>query len=313
MKIEEVLTKLKELDLSTYPASQIRELMNQFGIMCSMQVFFHPGKVVMRARPHENDSIRFFKKDDFSFKPQQFNTTYQRASTPNQTMFYATAIPEDIEPGELDSMRIIGVVESLPQLRDSTSSLYKKISFGRWEVAEDLRLLAIIHKENYFSESSFTRELVNAYNEATSNIPPDILAVEPDIIEKSLLIQSYLADEFSKESINADYDYMISAIFSEIATTKGFDGIFYPSVRVGGKGFNIAITPEATKKLKLVVAGECSLYKYNDHTMVGNDAIVTLQGDEDDFKLIDLEDNSQEDLLNILGVASLEELQSKTD
>ena len=54
----------------------------------------------------------------------------------------------------------------------------------------------------------------------------------------------------------------------------GYDGVFYPSVRVGGKGFNIAITPEATKKLGLYVAGECSIYKLKDHTIIGNDVMM---------------------------------------
>ena len=58
-----------------------------------------------------------------------------------------------------------------------------------------------------------------------------------------------MANEFAKENINEDYDYMISAVFSEMATKNRVDGIIYPSVRVGGKGFNIAITPKATEKL----------------------------------------------------------------
>lgn len=310
MKIENVIEGLKNLDLSKYPETEIRELFNKIGKICSMQVMFHKGKVTTRARPHENESVRYSKKSDFSYKPQKFNKTYQRASTPYQTMFYATVVPDSIEEGELDNMRIIGVIESMPQLRDKTSSLYKKISFGKWEVIEDLRLLAIIHKESYFVESSYTRELVNAYEQATRNIPQEILCEHPDIVEKSLLIQSYLADEFSKENIEGDYDYMISAIFSEIATKKGYDGIFYPSVRVNGKGFNIAITPQATKKLKLIVAGECSLYKHKDHTVVGNDAVIQLEGNEEEFQLIDFENNLQQELLNKIGVKSIEDLKN---
>ncbi len=264
----------------------------------------------MRARPHENETIRYNKKTDFSFKPQEFNKTYQRASTPHETMFYATAIPEKLEEGELESMRIVGVVESLPAMRDKTSSLYKKISFGKWEVVEDLKLMAIIHKDTYFQQSSYTRELVEAYNIATQNIPNEILNEIPDIVEKSLKIQTFLADEFAKEDISDDYDYMISAIFSEIAIKRGFDGIFYPSVRTSGQGFNIAITPEATKKLRLVVSGECSLYKHKDHTVVGNDAIVKLNGDEEEFVLVDLPYNHQKECLEQIGLKSLDELKN---
>lgn len=310
MKIDEIINGLQKLNLANYPEQEIRELLNQIGKICSMQVFFHPGKVVMRARPHENETVRYSKKTDFSFKPQEFNKTYQRASTPYKTMFYATAIPEKLEEGELENMRIVGVVESLPALRNKTSSLYKKISFGKWEVVEDLRLMAIIHKDTYFEKSSYTRELVEAYNTATKNIPPEILNEIPDIVEKSLKIQTYLADEFAKENITADYDYMISAIFSEIAIKRDFDGIFYPSVRTAGQGFNIAITPEARKKLKLVVAGECSLYKHKDHTVVGNDAIIKLIGDEEEFELVNLPYNHQKECLEQIGLKSLDELKN---
>lgn len=308
MEIETIITELQKLNLSQYPEQEIRALLNNIGKMASMQVNFHPGKIVMRARPHESENMRFTKKSDLSFKPQQFNKTYQRASTPNETMFYATAVPDKLQPGELDSLRIIGVLESMPELRNNESSLYKKISFGKWEVVENLKLLAIVHRESYFKESSYTRELVGAYNTSIENIPNEILKDQPDIIERSLKIQTYLADEFAKEDISHDYDYMISSLFSEIAVKNGFDGIFYPSVRVLGKGFNIAITPKATEKLQLIVAGECSLYKHKMHTIVGNDAIVELVGNEDEFVLVDLPNNLQKVCLNQIGIESLEEL-----
>jgi hypothetical protein len=310
MDVHEIIDNLKKLNLADYPEKEIRGLLNQIGKICSMQVFFHPGKVVMRARPHENETIRYRKKSDFSFKPQEYNKTYQRASTPHETMFYATAIPEKLEEGELDNMRIVGVVESLPAMRDKTSSLYQKISFGKWEVVEDLRLMAIIHKDSYFEKSSFTRELLEAYDQATQNIPEEVLKEIPDIVEKSLTIQTFLADEFAKENITADYDYMISALFSKIVIEKGFDGIFYPSVRTGGQGFNIAITPEATKKLRLVVAGECSLYKHKDHTTVGNDAIIQLKGNEDEFDLVNLPYNHQKECIEQIGLKTLDELKN---
>lgn len=310
MEIEEIIESLKKLDLATYPENEILELFNHIGLICTMQVFFHPGKIVMRARPHENETIRYRKKSAFSYKPQEFNKTYQRASTPHKTMFYATAIPENVQPEELNNMRIIGVVESIPAMRDKTSSAYKKISFGRWEVVEDLRLMAIIHKNTYFEKSSYTRELVESYNLATQNIPDDYLKKVPNIVEKSLKIQTFLADEFAKENIRGDYDYMISALYSKIITEKGFDGIFYPSVRTSGQGFNIAITPEATKKLKLVVAGECSLYKHKDQTAVGNDAIVKLNGNEEEFDLVNLPYNHQKECLEKINIKTLDELKS---
>lgn len=299
MDITTIIEQLKNLDLSTYPKDEILSLFKQVGKIGHVVVTFHRGKSVMRARPNYNGE-RFEKKSDYSFKPQEYNKTYQRASTPNQTMFYATAIPETLQPGELDNMRVIGVAETIPMLRDKTKSGYQKVSFGRWYVHEDIHLLAIVQKDKYAEESSYTKELADAYKQFIATTPQDIL-------ERSLAYTTFLADEFSKEDIRGDYDYMISALFSELATQRGLDGVLYPSVRVGGKGFNIAITTEATKKMGLYVAGECSMYKLKDHTVVGNDAIVELKGTEEEFKLIEI-DSHQKECLAQLGVTSIDDL-----
>ncbi len=299
MEITELIKRFKELDLTTYPREEILSLFKQVGKIGYIVMSFHPGKSVMRARPNFNGE-RFEKKSDYSFKPQEYNKTYQRASTPNQTMFYATAIPENLQPGELNNLRVIGIAEAIPMLRDKTKSGFQKVSFGRWVVQEDIHMLAIIQKQEFAAASSYTKELAGAYNEFIDTTPADIAG-------RSLAFTSFLADEFSKAEIRGDFDYLISALFSELTTQRGLDGIFYPSVRVGGQGFNIAITPEATKKLKLYVAGECSIYKIKDHTVMGNDAIIELDGNEETFKLQELEPD-RDACLAQLGVKSIDEL-----
>jgi hypothetical protein len=264
-----------------------------------MVVTLNVGKSLMRARPNYNGE-RFSKKSDFSYKPEELNETYQRASTPYQTMFYATSIPEKVEKGELDNARIIGVAETIPMLRNREQSGYQKISFGRWYVEEDIKLIAIVHEKNFYKESSYTRELFEAHENFMKQVPEEIA-------EKSIKILNFLAAEFSKKEIAKDYEYMISAIFSENMVNNGLDGIIYPSVRVDGKGFNVAITPNATKKLKLYVAGECSIYKLKDQVVIGNDAIIELDGNQNEFKLIDIE-NHQKECLEKLGIKSIDEL-----
>lgn len=84
MEIEQVIEGLSKLDLSTYPEAEIRSLLNNIGQMASIVVMYDRGKCVMRARPNFNGE-RFSKKSEFSFKPQEYNKTFQRASTPYQT------------------------------------------------------------------------------------------------------------------------------------------------------------------------------------------------------------------------------------
>lgn len=303
MEIDEIIAAFKNLDLTTYPYEEIKHLINQLGPVAHMSVSYHKGKSIMRARPNYGDE-KFRAKKEFSFKPQELNLTYQRASTPHSTMFYGTTVPDKLEPGELDNMRVIGLVETIPFLRDnSIEKGFQKISFGRWEVIEDINLLAIIHYDNYHGESSFTRELYDDFKNNIANAPEDIR-------DKSEKFLEFLASEFAKEEIVDDYDYMISAIFTEMAVKKGLDGILYPSVRATGRGFNIAITPEATKKMQLIVAGECSTVKFEGTTYLGNDAIAELSGNEKDDEIFEMRalDQGIKRILAQLGLTDVNQL-----
>jgi hypothetical protein len=303
MHIDKIIERIQKLDLSTYPVEEIRFLMNQVGPMAHMFVSYHRGKSLMRARPnYENEEFR--TKKEFSYKPQALNDKYQRASTPFKTMFYATTVADMLEPGESANMRVIGMVETIPFLRDSKIEKgYQKISFGRWEVNEDINLLAIIHKGSFHGENGFIRMLFNDY---TKNLALE----QPEIREKSEKFCRFLAEEFGKDNISNDYDYLISAIYSEMAIKKGLEGILYPSVRAGGQGFNVALTPEATKKLKLVVAGECSAVKFNGTTYLGNDAIVELSGEEADDEIFEMKPLNEglNRILKQIGISDVNQL-----
>ena len=302
MSIDNLIDSLKNLDLSTYPNKEIRTLLGEIGRFSTLELYFHRGREVMRARVNENEEIRYRKKSDLSYKPQQFNITYQRASTPNRTMFYASCLSENPNDNEIQTMRIPCILESIPEMRDNNSSFFKKISLGIWEVIDDLKLFPIILNESYYKKTFFLKDLVDYYKR--SNVLFDQI-----LSEKSEKIQLFLANEFAKENIENNCDYMISAIFTELMTENKYDGIFYPSVRTGGKGFNIAITPKATEKLRLIVAGECSVYKYKMETRVGNNAMVRLNGNEEEFDMIDLENSSkiESELVDQLGFDSIED------
>ena len=158
MSIDNLIDSLKNLDLSTYPEKEIRYLLQQIGKISAIELTFHKGRQVMRARVNNNDS-RYRKKTDLSYKPQQFNITYQRASTPNRTMFYASCLSENPNDNEIQSMRIPCILESIPEMRDNNSSFIKKITFGRWEVIDDLRLFPIILNETYYQNTIFLKEI----------------------------------------------------------------------------------------------------------------------------------------------------------
>lgn len=300
MDVGEIINNLRELNLSKYPYFEAKELIRNFGEVGCITFTLHPTKTITRART----GIDYTNKSDLSYKPQKFNDKCQRASTPNKTMFYGTIIEEE---RSLIDTRIIAASECSVLLRGGLESTgIEKITYGRWQVVNDINLLTIVHKD-IFSDvaNKLLKELQNAYEGFAEEFP--------DIEEKNYLIMRFLAEEFSKKNIANDYDYFLSAIFSEFATSDlGYDGIMYPSVQAGGDlGFNVAITPEAVdKNLKLDIVGESTLYKNQGKSIIIVDKISSMES----WSYLDSISNSQRDndvILNELGISSFDELKAE--
>lgn len=305
-QINEVISALKGLDLSKYPIAEIERLIPFFGKVAIIEYNLHAGKTILRARP-EDDQWPYTTRSANCYKPQQFNTTYQRASTPNQTMFYGSMIPEELEKRDLDSERLIVSREASPWLRDNNTCGVKRITYSKWEVTSDIKLIAILQHKEFYDASSLTRKVVNDFHQFIKD--------HQDYEESSILVSDYMAHEFAKEGTSEDYNYLISAVYTNYILTKGFDGVMYPSVRVNGQGFNIAITPEASDhKLKLIGAGECTMYKRFKETLIDNDTIAIIEDEHKPFHYQRIEakyHTGETNSLAAFGVKTREELCSK--
>lgn len=311
MTINELITKLKSFDLRTYPYAEIKNLLKEnIGEILIVGRTFHKGRQLMRGRLNERYDVRYTKKSDLSYKPKELNKEYQRASTPYNTMFYACYLSDNPSDEEISSMRIPCVMETIyKEFNDKKSSFYKKMTFGRWEIVEELKLFPLFLSDNFSEKTSFLKGIKESYDKNLKEIE------NKEVAEKSRKILTYLANEFSKENINDDYDYMISAIFTEIITELGYDGVLYPSVRTVGKSFNIAITPKATEKLKLIAVTESSLYKHKENTKMGNDASIELLKNEEKFELKQSDEflEQQYFLMDSLGFNSFEDFKDYCD
>jgi hypothetical protein len=262
-KIKEIINQLKDLDSSKFPKTEIQDLMRNVGPICDIIIHFKEGTPIIRGRPNKL-SERFEFKSDYSFKPQCYNKTYQRASTPDNTMFYGV-VPNikdisNITSNELMAMRLSVFSELFHNGLNIEET--PKISFGRWQVkkGEQLNVLAIIQEDKYKESNELLSELRVAYD---CFVNQDI---DKNLRNNSLNYGTYLANEFSKAEITSDKDYMISAVYSEIVSKhKQFDGILYPSVRAEGRYFNITIKPDVLNcKLELTDVGECPINKTKD-------------------------------------------------
>ena len=239
----EIINKLKQLDLKTYPYFEIKELIRDMGMMCFMVMTLHTGKLITRARLGHN----FTKASDLSYKPQVLNNTCQRASTPNSTMFYGCIVRGDFD---LKDTRYIAACESsqIIRNRNDESETLEYITFGQWEVIKDINLIAVIHKDCFKeANNSLLKELNDAYE--------TFIKLHPTLDSDIDAATDFLAKEFSKKNVdNKDYNYLISSVFTEVVISDhDYDGVMYPSVQAEGNyGFNVAIKPKSVdEKMKL--------------------------------------------------------------
>ena len=271
------IQKLKELNLSNYPVDEINRIMKEFGKFGVVLMTLHERKSIIRARPNEANET-FKNVSEISYKPAKFNTTFQRASTPNTTLCYGCVVPENIAEGELDNARVTSIFEASKLYRQEIENGEEKITFSRWVVTKDIPLIAIVYHKDFINNSSHTNELHTAYQK--------FLKENPNDIANSNAVTEYLASEFAKKETPHDYDYLISALFTEVALQHGFAGVYYPSVRAEGKGFNVAIHPDfVDNNMTPIVAGECSLYKKAKHIVLDNDTITEIANGQTTFEV----------------------------
>lgn len=282
-----IINELKSLDLSTYPYEQILEIIQSIGNIGSIKIDLPVGKSIIRSRPNEPEIV-FSSRKELSYKPATANTTYQRASTPYQTMFYGCPIPDSNQEGAEGSARVCTTFETSYLMRDNQDG-EQKMTFSRWRVKKPISVFIFCHNKDFYTKNPWVNILFQEYLKNAQKM-------RDDEFQSSLMLNSFFADEFAKRVADKhDYNYMISAIFSEITikTQKGeMGGIYYPSVRADGMAYNIAIKPERVKdSLELVAAGECTLYKIGQKCFLDAETACIITDDSQPFKLMPIQDN----------------------
>lgn len=262
--------------------------------------------------PHEREITRAIRSfpglsalNHLSYKPQENNTSFQRASTPHKTIFYGCIVAH----GQDESLtRIISACEVSPLLRDnnerkSTESVGRhKLIYSKWSVEKTIKLAAIVYHPNYYGKGNtyfdqmygyFNKNIIhnNRLNEAQK--------------DDCLKINFFFANEFA----NPESDYFWSALLTEILCEQGFDGVVYPPVRADGMlGMNVAIIPNAVdEKIKFSAGVECTFYKNKKLAYIPVDRRVCINENKDLVYINDYQ-STLEQCLEKVGCNSLDEL-----
>jgi hypothetical protein len=279
-----ILNKLSRIDLSGYPTGQIENYIKQLGTSAQIGYTLHPGNSILRARPNKSDDEVFNSRSKLQYRPQEFNIDFQRASTINETMFYGSIVPEHTAETDISNARLIACFEAASTFRNNYFTSKEKITFSRWINTEDINLVMIAYTQNYLRPGTI---LTNLNEEFQTKVGQS----NPDLLKKSMIINEFLSQQFSKRTIRADYDYLISAIYTNLIVKQEFDGVFYPSVKADGRGYNVCLTKDCVdNKLQLYSAGESKILKCGYNTQVVN---LSQKLIEDDSKEFDFEDIDQ--------------------
>lgn len=265
-KIKKIVEDLRNLDLSKKPEKEIISLFAKAAEFPVVHSIIYPGRIIVRGQNYDS-SANYSIPARHSFKPQNTNDTYQRASLPSQTMFYG-AVTAFEEGDNVPLARHIIITEIAEIVKDKVDK--ETIVFSSWEVIEELNLISIIQSEDYKTPSKIVLDLQETYKMISQNQP----GVE---------FMNFISSEFSKEDVSKeeDFKYIISALYAKMMCDFGFDGVAYPSVRAGGAGMNVAIKPDAVnKKMRLVCAYEVDFERKGmEVTQVASREIILLNGE----------------------------------
>ena len=215
-------------------------------------------------------------------------------------MFYGTVVSD----GEcMEYARITGAAEACSLLRAGEESIgQQQITFSRWRVSKDINLVAIVSNKDFATKNTLLKELNCAYDKYLNEFPE-----KKDRLNK---ISTFFAEEFSRKNIGPDYNYLLSAIFTEVVVEQGYDGVVYPSVQASGLALNVAIKPETVdSSLRLDVVGEGRIYKNRTTTYIRSETSCIVENEKADFEYKPVKTEiTIEDCLQRVNVNSIEEL-----
>lgn len=257
MSNREIISELNNLDLSTYPYKEVKELVSKFQPKI-LTLTISQGCVIERIRPN----VDVFERKEVSYKPYIMNKSPQRATLPRKTAFYGTLCHE-AEPTM--NTRYIALLEASKLLRKGAGENgEEQYTLSRWVTNKPMKL-AVIVDESYFNDVNNNRLLIMAKQEWERR---KTFLDEPLQYNE---YSEYVTSQFARQ-VTEDYEYIISATIAEMLMyASGLDGVVYPPVQSRGEyGMNVALRPNvADAKLILIDVHEMKYVQRNGEGHLG--------------------------------------------
>lgn len=221
--------------------SKMEFLINQLLEIAQIPIIkIAPGLEVQRIRNNYHGEI-FYSESEISFRMDVVNIKeFGRCNFPNSGKFYCS-----LSSKYINEIRLVNVLETNKIFRENLSIKKRQIfTSGQWICQQPL-FVAVFPFNKYAKGSN--REI----QQHASKYEEKIESFGKTDRENSKKILPFISYYLGKKKINSQWDYLISAFFSELVLAKyDIDGILYPSSRVNFKTYNLVLEPYALNKLK---------------------------------------------------------------
>ena len=286
----DTLLKLKALDLSKADPDIIRRLMGD-AKLSAIEFEISVDTLIVRGRK----GGFFTDQKDMTYCPVQYCKDIQRATLAGNTMFYGVISDNQ---AHLENARAICAIECSELCNKGMNSVGKEIiTISHWRVVKPLKVCSFI------TDTTFPNVLNNALlNQMRASFIRTHRLYKTS--EDTINVARFISDEFAKP-VNRSYEYLITATISnDFINCLGFDGVVYPSAKLGGQaGLNIALSPIAVDtKLSFIRTIQQTLYKNKEHSFIRIEAV------NEDGITQKLNHASDNDVAKIIGIADINHL-----
>lgn len=252
--MKEVIEQLNRLNLKNATEEDIVAIMHQAGKAGGIITEYHPAygpKAVpnffVRATNYNPKSEPISSTDRLRYPPLEYNTNFQRASTPSRPMFYATRYKSLESQDSISAIRTC-LLETIGNYDELVSEGKRVVISLRYNIAP-LKLYSIFNWKEFQSRNPEHTEVVEAFKTTIQQLPKDQ-------IENTELILNYLSERFHIPVGEDASLYKPSAVLTQYLLDKltdyDIDGVVFPSTKVLGEEVNVALIPTNSDQ-KLIV------------------------------------------------------------
>lgn len=278
-EFDSLLNQLESVNLSEDSAE--KQLYDLFKKLVTLPVVSYslPADFPLTRARLNNNGERYSQVDQVWHKPTECNTGFGRASNPNINVMYGAINPYPDNSINKPDERITALCEISDIYFTNPEDIKTEVvTFARWVPGKELKMICPFD----FSELSLESPIMNEMNEAYLKV---IEENEP-FNEQITRFHAFISNQFSKYPILNEYEYKTTALFTEMITSMGFDGVIYPSVKTDLKGFNVAINSEFVEEnFSLFAVAECTHYRKRNYSFVNYDLLTDKIKDDGTFQL----------------------------